>query len=176
MSKEVQVWGASRMGCLRGLAAAGAPSEDADALMAHAGLDHQDPQAWCPQQPYLDLLREVERRFGEKVLRAMARQVPDTSHFPPGNRSLGDALQTLDIAYQLNHRRGPIGHYACLPLGPREVLLECANPYGCAFDLGILDALTAHFGGAGEIPAIRHQPGTGSRREGQEACTYHITW
>lgn len=164
------------MGCIRGLAAAGVPAEEAEALMSQAGLAHLDPQAWYPQQPYLDLLREVERRFGEKALRAMARQVPDTSQFPPGNRNLGDALQTLDIAYQLNHRGGPIGHYACLPLGLREVLLECANPYGCAFDLGILDALAAHLGDAGEVTAIRHQPGTGCRREGGEACTYHIIW
>jgi hypothetical protein len=176
LSKEVQVWGTSMRGCLRGLEAAGVAPDEAKALLEKAGLAVIDAEGWYPQQPYLDMLCEVERRHGEQALRAMARQVPDTSRFPPGLRTLEDALQALDIAYQLNHRGGPIGHYACIPMGPREVLLECANPYGCAFDLGILDALVGHFKPSGATPSVRHQVDSGCRRTGDEACTYRINW
>lgn len=176
ISDQVEVLGASVLGCIKGLAMAGVPEGEAASLLAKAGLSNLEPEAWYPQQPYLDLFRDVERRFGEKALRAMARQVPDTSQFPPGIRTLVDALQTLDIAYQLNHRGGPIGHYAYIPLGPKEGLMVCETPYGCAVDLGIIDALMAHFCPEECLPAIRHRVGTPCRRFGAEGCTYHLTW
>ncbi len=176
LSDGVLVWGASMLGCIHGLETAGLPAGEALKLLAKGGVPLVEPEGWYPQQPYLDMLRDVERRYGEEGLRAMARRVPDTSKFPPGIKTLEDALQCLDIAYQLNHSGGPIGHYACMPVAPGEVLLECANPYGCAFDLGILDALIHHFRPSGSQPIIRHQAGSGCRRLGDEACTYVITW
>jgi hypothetical protein len=175
-SGGVLVWGTSMLGCIQGLEAAGLPAGEALKLLAKGGVAPVEPEEWYPQQPYLDMLREVERSYGGEGLRAMARQVPDTSKFPPGIKTLEDALQCLDIAYQLNHKGGPIGHYACVPVAPGEIVLECANPYGCAFDLGILDALVQRFKPEGSSPQIRHQAGSGCRRLGDPACTYVITW
>ncbi len=176
LSDETQVLGASLAGCLQGLITAGFSMDATGDLLRRAGLGAIDPEGWYPQQPYLDLLKEVERTHGEEALRRMAAQVPDTSRFPPGIRSLEEALQGLDIAYQLNHRGGPIGHYGCMPLGPHDLALECENPYGCAFDLGILDALIAAFKPRGARVTLVHQPGSGCRRMGDEACLYRITW
>lgn len=172
----VEVLGASMLGCIAGLEKAGLPSGEARSLLAAGGIGDLRPEEWYPQQPYLDLFRQVEERHGEAALRAMARQVPDTSVFPPGIETLEQALQTLDMAYQLNHRGGAIGHYACLPLGPRQLELICENPYGCAFDLGILDALVDHFGPADHHVAITHAAGSACRRQGAEGCSYRITW
>lgn len=172
----VEVWGASMLGCITGLEKAGLPAGEAMGLLRQGGIPEVRPEGWYPQQPYLDMIGAIEQRHGEGALRAMARQVPDTSKFPPGISTLEQALQTLDLAYQMNHRGGAIGHYACLPLGPRDLELICENPYGCAFDLGILDAVVAHFGAPNTHPVVTHQPGTGCRRTGCEGCTYRITW
>jgi hypothetical protein len=176
MSEGVEVLGVSMLGCLQGLREAGIPEDEVAAMVAQAGLANLDPEGWYPQQPYLDLFRDVEQRFGEGTLRAMARQVPDHAEFPPGIHTLVDALQTLDIAYQLNHRGGTIGRYAYVPFGPKEGLMVCENPYGCAFDLGILEALVARFCPDRTAPVIRHRVGTPCRRFGAEACTYHLLW
>lgn len=175
-SPEVEVWGTSILGCIEGLAKAGLPREEALSLLASAGVMKVEPEGWYPQQAYLDMFHEIEKRRGEGALRAMARQVPDTSKFPPGIKSLEQALQTLDFAYQMNHRGGRIGHYACVPLSPKAIELVCENPYGCAFDLGILDALIENFKPVGGHPLIAHQNGTPCRRDGEESCTYLITW
>jgi hypothetical protein len=172
----VCVWGTSMLGCIAGLEKAGLPPGEALEHLREGGIASLEPEGWYPQQPYLDMLRQVEQDHGEGALRAMARQVPDTSKFPPGIHTLVQALQTLDLAYQMNHRGGAIGHYACLPLGPRDVELICQTPYGCAFDLGILDALIQAFAEPGTRPILTHQPGSGCRREGDVACTYRITW
>jgi hypothetical protein len=90
--------------------------------------------------------------------------------------SLDRALLTLDLAYQVNHRGGRIGHYACKRIGHHRMELFCDNPYGCELDLGILEALM-HQHGAGEAATrIRHAPGTTCRKEGGRACVYHIAW
>lgn len=172
----MEVWGASILGCLQGLERAGLPIDYARALLAGGGLVELEPEGWYPQQPYLDLFRALEAQFGEGALRVMAAQVPDTSRFPPGIQTLEQAMQSLDIAYQLNHRGGAIGRYACLPLGHRALELTCDTPYGCAFDLGILDALVTDFAPPGSRPVVTHAPGTPCRRLGGEACTYLVNW
>lgn len=176
LSPAVEVWGASILGCLAGLAKAGLPRDEALQLLAQGGVTEVLPEGWYPQQPYLDMFKAIEARYGQEALRAMARQVPDTSKFPPGITSLEQALQGLDIAYQLNHRGGRIGHYACVPLGPRALELVCENPYGCAFDLGILDALIQGFRPPGSYPTVIHELGTPCRRRSGASCTYQITW
>ena len=176
ISASVEVWGASILGCIDGLAKAGLPRAEAMDLFAKAGVSNIQPEGWYPQQAYLDMLKAIETRYGEEALRAMACQVPDTSKFPPGIETLEQALQCLDIAYQLNHRGGPIGHYACVPMGYHALELVCENPYGCAFDLGILDALVQAFRPPGGRCAIIHREGSPCRRRGGESCTYQITW
>ncbi|HJV22940.1 MAG TPA: hypothetical protein VJ570_09585 [Holophagaceae bacterium] len=172
----MEVWGASILGCIEGLAKAGLPRDVAMAILAQGGVAAVDPEGWYPQQPYLDMFKAIEARYGDEALRAMAGQVPDTSAFPPGIKTLEQALQGLDIAYQLNHRGGRIGHYACMPLGPRALEMVCENPYGCAFDLGILDALIRAFRPKGSKPSILHEAGTPCRRRGGGSCTYQILW
>lgn len=170
------MWGASILGCITGLAKAGLPREEALRLLAEGGVPEILPEGWYPQQPYLDMFKALEVRHGQDALRAMARQVPDTSKFPPGIKTLEQALQSLDIAYQLNHRGGRIGHYACVPLGPQALELVCETPYGCTFDLGILDALILGFRPPGSTPVAIHEVGTSCRRRGGQSCTYQITW
>lgn len=172
----MEVWGTSILGCIAGLTKAGLPVSEGLGLLAERGIPQVEPAGWYPQQPYLDMFRAIEARHGEAALRAMARQVPDTSKFPPGIQSLEQALQALDIAYQLNHRGGEIGSYACVPLGPRILEMVCSNPYGCAFDMGILDALIDAFKPVGSRPTLAHAPGTPCRRSGGATCTYLITW
>jgi hypothetical protein len=175
-STGVEIWGASMLGCIEGLTKAGLPPAEGFRLLAEGGIPEVAPGGWYPQQPYLDMLHALEARYGEATLRAMAKQIPDTSRFPPGIGTLEQAVQALDIAYQLNHRGGDIGHYACVPLGPRTLELQCRNPYGCAFDQGILDALIQAFKPEGSRPAITHAPGTSCRRREGPCCTYLITW
>ncbi len=170
----MEVWGTSILGCIAGLTRAGLPLSEGLGLLAEHGISHVDPEGWYPQQPYLEMFRAIEARHGEAALRAMARQVPDTSKFPPGIRTLEQALQALDIAYQLNHRGGEIGTYACLPMGPRSLEMVCDTPYGCAFDMGILDALIEAFKPEGSRPTLSHAPATPCRRAGGPHCTYLI--
>jgi hypothetical protein len=175
-SPAVEIWGASLLGMVEGLVSAGAPRDEVLAALAQGGILDPDREGWYSQQGLLDTLRKAGERYGEDALRAAGRAIPVHSRFPPEVDSLDRALLTLDLAYQVNHRGGRIGHYACKSLGSRRMELFCDNPYGCALDLGILDALLARHGHGEAVCRLRHAPGTTCRKEGGRACIYHVTW
>ena len=175
-SPAVEIWGGSLLAMVEGLALAGMPRDESLALLGRAGVLDPDREGWYSHQALLDTLREAGGRYGEGALRAAGRAIPVGSRFPPEVETLERALLTLDIAYQVNHRGGRIGHYTCKPLGPRRMELYCDNPYGCELDQGILETLLAHHAPAENPPSLSHQRGTGCRKEGQRACIYHIEW
>lgn len=175
-SPAVEIWGGSLLAMLDGLVHAGMPRDEALALLGRAGVWDPEREGWYSHQAMLDTLREAGDRYGERVLRAAGRAIPIGSRFPPEVETLERALLTLDIAYQVNHRGGAIGHYACRALGPRRMELRCDNPYGCEVDQGILDTLLAHHASAGLTPSLSHSSDTGCRKQGHHACLYHVAW
>ena len=176
LSPHAEISGKPLLGMLAALEMAGAPVHEPLALLAKAGVLDPEPEGWYPQQAILTVLEEAAKRWGPGILHQAGRAIPRTARFPPEIDSLERALLTLDLAYQVNHRGGLIGHYLGKRLGPKALELLCDNPYGCDFDEGILAALIEWYGPAGEVPAVAHAPGTGCRREGAAACAYRITW
>ncbi len=175
-SPLVEIWGGSLLGIVEGLVQAGAPQDHILALLAKGGILDPDREGWYPQQGLLDTLRTAGEQFGEGALRSAGRAIPRHSRFPPEVDTLDRALTTLDLAYQVNHRGGRIGHYACKRLGPRKVEIYCDNPYGCELDLGILETLLEHHGAVGKEVRVAHAPGTSCRKKGHRACVYHVRW
>ena len=175
-SPDVEIWGGSLLAMVDGLARAGMPRDEALALLGRAGVLDPEREGWYSHQALLDTLKEAWGRYGEAALRSAGRAVPVGSRFPPEVETLERALLTLDIAYQVNHRGGRIGHYTCKPLAPRRMEIYCDNPYGCELDLGILETLLAHHAPAGSPPSLSHRAGTGCRKQGHRACVYHVEW
>jgi hypothetical protein len=175
-SPDVEIWGGSLLAMVDGLASAGVPREEALVLLDRGGVQGLEREGWYSQQALLDALREAGERHGERVLRIAGRAIPEGSRFPPELECLERALLTLDIAYQVNHRGGRIGQYACRPLGPRRMEFLCDNPYGCELDQGILETLCARHAPAEAQPRLTHPPGTSCRKQGSRACVYHIEW
>lgn len=175
-SPNVEIWGGSLLAMVDGLASAGMPRDEVLALLGREGVLDPQREGWYSHQALLNVLREAEIRCGEAALRSAGRAVPVGSRFPPEVETLERALLTLDIAYQVNHRGGRIGHYTCKPLGARRMELFCDNPYGCELDHGIIETLFARHAAAGFRPRLAHQPGTGCRKQGHRACVYQVEW
>lgn len=176
ISPQAEISGRSLLGILGGLEDSGPSRDEAMALLAKAGVLDPQPEGWYSQQAILTVLGEVAKRWGAESLRNAGRAVPITARFPPEIESLERALLTLDIAYQVNHRGGRIGHYACRPIAPRQMELFCDNPYGCELDQGILERLVERHATPGSRPRIEHAPGTPCRNDGARACIFRIAW
>jgi hypothetical protein len=57
------------------------------------------------------------------------------------------ALQSVDVAFQMAHRGGEIGHYKYVDAGLDHYEIHCDNAYSNDFDLGIITSLVERFQG-----------------------------
>ena len=124
-----------------------------------------------------------------RFLNSIGRAIPEHAQWPPHVKVIKDGLGSIDVAYHLNHRideevlfdtqtgsmKEGIGHYHFRDKGDNAALMVCDNPYPCAFDLGIVQAVAEKFQQPGEHPNVEHGPGA-CRKAGSTACTYLVSW
>ena len=121
--------------------------------------------------------QQVSETLGEDALLAIGRKIPDTAKFPPEIDCIERALQSINVAYHMNHRDGDIGIYGFQSTGPRSAQMVCRNPYPCVFDQGIIEAMAIRFKPQ-DSPAVsvRHDDSAPCRQNGADSCTYLVTW
>ena len=176
LSPKAEIWGGSVAGMLRGLEGIGAVPEDVNRLWQATGLPEVSSDCWYSVRTYLAFLERVAQVFGSDAMQSMGRAIPGSSKFPPQVESLAEALSTLDVAYQVNHRGGVIGRYHCADVGPGRALMICENPYPCDLDRGILESLVARFQATGVRGSVTHLDGRGCRKAGAWACPFEVRW
>jgi hypothetical protein len=144
-------------------------------------------EAWYSQANWLKAFESIASSIGVQVLFKIGKNVPKHAVFPPQVKDIHAALQSLDVAYHMNHRKAGqamfnadtgrmlegIGHYKYEKGGkPKEIVMVCENPYPCDLDRGIIQALANRFEGHAKVA---HDTGP-CRKKGENSCRYHVTW
>lgn len=147
-------------------------------ILLKNGLELKEDE-WYPQRKFLSALKELSEVIGEDMLEKSGELIPEHAVFPPEIKSLDQALASIDVAYQMNHRNGEIGHYKLISFDDAEkvAVMECKNPYPSKFDLGLIRGMVKLF-----LPKtsffydvkIDHTKET--RANNGNSCTYIITW
>lgn len=153
------------------------------------GVFTLDPAGWYSQAAWLRAFRRVAADIGDKVLFDIGSAIPRNARFPPGVTDVRSAVEAIDVAYHMNHRRDGevmfdpltgrcaegIGHYVCAGVpGRNEIVCECHNPYPCPFDLGIVTAMVTRFAPAARV--AHDPPPAPCRRRGGDRCLYRVSW
>jgi hypothetical protein len=147
-----------------------------------------DMNGWYSQEAWLKAFETLAKEIGDSTLKKIGMKIPENAQFPPWVKDIDTAIQSIDIAYHMNHRkRGTtlfntatgkitegIGHYGFTrDPGKKLIISECKNPYPCAFDFGIITTMAKKF----EPRAIiEHDNSKPCRKNGADSCTYLITW
>ena len=135
--------------------------------------------SWHNQQRYLDALKQIAENVGEKTMFLMGKAVPESATFPREIQGVEAALNSINVAYQMNHRGDDIGYYKLVEFDAdmHRAVMECKNPYPSEFDRGILTTMvrkfTAEKANAVDVVLDTTKP---SRREGGDTCWYVIGW
>jgi hypothetical protein len=105
--------------------------------------------------------------------------IPENAEFPPEINSIEEALNSIDVAYHLNHRGGEIGYYKVLSFDSvkRKATIECKNPYPCHFDRGMILSIVRRFkskdSSTYDVVLDFTKP---NRMEGSDSSVYIINW
>jgi predicted hydrocarbon binding protein len=147
-----------------------------------------DLDGWYPHDAWLRAFARIAKDIGEETLFQIGRSIPKNAAFPPSVVDIHSAMQAIDVAYHLNHRKNRavmfdvatgamqegIGHYRYEAVkDPPSILVVCHNPYPCAFDRGIITAMGQKF----ELTSrVSHEDEATCRAKGGSTCTYRVTW
>jgi hypothetical protein len=172
-SPNVEVNGETVTSIIDGM---GAMKTMAASILEGVGIKNPKPGQWYKQQSWLDAFKKISGSVGPNTLFQIGQKVPENAQFPPEIDSIEKALPAIDVAYHMNHRGGEIGHYTAKADGSSSVTLECANPYPCDFDRGIIAAMAKRFAPKGASVKVVHDDARPCRKKGGETCTYHVTW
>lgn len=147
-----------------------------------------DPSGWYPLGPWLEAYYEILELVGPNKVYEIGKQIPKNAPFPPHLRDARSALESLDIAYHINHRKDGqimfdaktsvmlegIGHYRYVAQRePRRALLECDDPYPCELDRGVVVSLVGRFE---KGAVIEHLDEAHCRNRGGTVCRYAVCW
>jgi hypothetical protein len=152
------------------------------------GVVQFEKDQWYPVTRWLAALGRVGREYGEFVLGQAGLAAPKNAVFPPFVTDVDSALNSLDVAYHMNHALhgvpmfSPdtgkmlegIGHYAYVRTpGQKQGVLECDTPYPCPFDSHLIQAVAQRFESTASVVHDTTRP---CRKRGGSSCTYLVKW
>ncbi len=144
-------------------------------MLESKGITKLKPGLWYSQKAWLDSFKEISEKFGSNTLFEIGKGIPTNAKFPSEVDSLEKGLESIDIAYHMNHRNGEIGYYKVISHDQtkRTIVMQCKNPYPCDFDRGIITAIGRKFKPDVEVKLDESRP---SRKSGAEDSWYIITY
>lgn len=143
--------------------------------LSEEGIDDPDADEWYPQQAWLDAFEVIAEDLQPHVLDRLGEQIPRVARWPNDFDAVPEGLQSIDEAYQRNHRGEDIGYYRFEQTDDQTGDVTCYNPYPCPFDRGLIRGVAEKYASVNAFVFIE-ETGTTCRREGDDTCTYTIHW
>jgi len=144
LSSTAEVNGNSMLVTLNGC---GAFKRQAMALLQERGVTSAvENGEWYPLSTLLGILEELARKVGSNVLVEVGKKVPELSTFPPQIETFAQVLESLNVAYHMNHRNGDIGDYQVTKTDASTYRVDCSTvPYPAKFNFGLIRGLSNKF-------------------------------
>lgn len=160
-------------------------------LLDRHGLDGSHG-AWNDLQSFLNAMKDLADTIGEMNLFLIGKAIIDGARFPPMD-SLENALNSIDIAYHMNHKKNGrlmynpetgemmegIGHYQLTRYNEalREAIMICHTPYPTKLEEGLISQVLKRFKPPGSLFAkVRLDSTKEAKNMGGESCTFIMNW
>jgi hypothetical protein len=144
--------------------------------------------SWYSQEAWLKAFESISQVISSSVIYQIGLAIPKNAKFPPWVKDIESAIQSIDIAYHMNHRKNGkelfdpangvmsegIGHYGYQKIDGKNMILSvCNNPYPCDFDIGILTCMSQKYQ---PKAVVKHDDSKPCRKNGHDSCTYIIAY
>jgi hypothetical protein len=143
-----------------------------DKLLADAGIDRIDPEAWYDYDWAISFFRKIEKQIGRAALIKVGKSMIEAAPYPPEIDSVKALLSGLGHWFALNARGPSVGTITCEFEDDHTVVLDWSARGTCAIAIGILEGACARFG---VKPLIEHGPDE-CKDTGGSTCIYRVSW
>jgi len=149
--------------------------ETALKIFEENGLVNINPENWFKQQKLLDAQKQIGTKFGSNTLFLIGKNIPDNAIFPPGIDSIEKALNTLNMAYKMNHRGDNVGFYKLMghDKTAKRLIIQSKTSYPEELEKGLITSLARKFETAVVVELV---PGKPSRKNGADESWFSITY
>ena len=161
-------------------------------ILTKNGIDHLEEGQDYDLQSFLNAFKDLGENVGEMNLFLIGKSVISETVFPP-MENLQQALQSIDVAYHMNHKKNGrtmfdpntgkmtegIGHYELVRFDEanKEAIMVCHTPYPSKFEEGLILQIVRQFKPEGSLmPKVELDETKETRRNGGERCTFKISW
>lgn len=149
--------------------------ERAISALNEEGITEPEPDKWYPQQAWLNAFKTIAEELQPHVLDRLGETLPSVADWPDDYETIPEGLQSIDDAYQRNHRGGEIGYYRFEQLDAQTGAVTCHNPYPCPFDRGLIRGVAKQYASVDNFVFIE-ETGDTCRRNGDDTCVYTVHW
>ena len=147
-----------------------------DKILADAGVESIDPEAWYDYRWAVDIFYRIETELGKAALTEIGRFMVESAKYPPEIDSVEALLASLGAWFALNARGPDVGYIACEFEDEHTAIIDNSAWGPCSFNMGIIQGACARHG---IVPLIEHgSDGCGDDGSGAQAttCFYRVSW
>lgn len=149
--------------------------DQAMAALAKEGINDPVSDDWYSQQAWLNAFKRIAEDLEPHVIDRIGEQIPSVADWPEEISSVPAGLESIDVAYQRNHRGEEIGYYNFEQIDEQLGEVTCYNPYPCPFDRGLIRGVAQKYAPVNAFVFLE-ETGTTCRRDGDDTCTYTVHW
>lgn len=143
--------------------------------LADNGIEDPSSEKWYPQQAWLNTVEAIAEELEPHILDRLGEQIPNVADWPTEISTVEEGLNSIDTAYQRNHRGGDVGYYRFKQADDQTGELTCKTPYPCPFDRGLIRATAQKYAPVKAFVFIE-ETGDQCRSDGADTCTYTVFW
>ncbi|NVB38403.1 hypothetical protein G6O69_11225 [Pseudenhygromyxa sp. WMMC2535] len=143
-----------------------------DKLLADAGVDNIDPEAWYDYDWAVSFFYKIETLLGKAALTEVGRSMIEAAIYPPEIDNIHALLSGLGYWFALNARGPDVGEITCEFEDECTALIDNSARGPCSFNVGIIQGACARYG---ITPLIEHG-NEGCKDDGAPTCLYRVSW
>lgn len=115
-------------------------------IFKELGVPQIMPELWYPFQTLVDFYKELEKSFGPNTLFDMGKAIPEAAILPPDIDSIGTALGTINIAYNMNHK-GYVGFHDMVSHDKesKTIIMDNYTPFPSDVHRGVYTGMARRF-------------------------------
>ncbi len=154
-------------------------AEEIKPILAQSGLDQIEPEAWYPQQKWLDVLTTLSGRSSAMFnFVAIGTAIAETAFLPPEveRMSFEQVIFAINDFYQMQHRNGDAGEIKVDKAAENHIILHVRVPYPDDLEYGTAYGFARRFLPPKTHFTVRYDEDCVRCEQGGEETVIHIAW